>query len=139
LSDFSDISAISGELTLRNGQGEYTIHGLAPGNYAIEIVPLDGIHTIAADPNIGGPYNGLDINFEPELWNGANESGNGFTDHAGDYTPVAVTAGADTPGINFITNTFPGQIDIAQYGAFENTVGFRNGGFIAKRFDLPFT
>ena len=139
LSDFSDISAISGELTLRNGLGEYTLHGLAPGNYAIEIVPLDGIHTIAADANIGGPYNGLDINFEPELWNGADESGNGFTDHAGDYTPVSVSAGANTPGINFITNTFPGQIDIAQFGGFENIVTFRNTGYLAKRVDLPFT
>jgi hypothetical protein len=139
LSDFSDISAISGELTLRNGLGEYTIHGLAPGSYAIEIVPLDGIHTIASDANIGGPYNGLDINFEPELWNGADESGNGFTDHAGDFTPVSVAAAANTPGINFITNTFPGQIDIAQFGAFENIVTFRNTGYLAKRFDLPFT
>lgn len=132
------ISAISGELTLRSGQGDYTIHGLPPGDYAIRIVPLDGIHTIASDANVGGPYNGLDINFEPEFWNGAGESGNGFTDQANDFSTVSVAAGADTPGIGFITNTFPGQVEIAQYGQFENIVTFRNTGFLAHRFDPPF-
>ncbi len=81
------ISAISGELTLRNGLGDFTIRGLPPGPYAIAIVPLDGVHTTASDANIGGVYNGLDINFEPEFWNGAGEGGNGFTDLANDYRP----------------------------------------------------
>jgi hypothetical protein len=135
----NSISAISGELTVRNGQGEYTIHGLPPGAYDVRIVPLDGIHTIAADPNVGGIFNGLDINFEVEYWNGAGEGADGFTDHAFDSTPVAVSPGSDAGGINFITNTFPGQVDVAQYGQFENIVTFRNTGFLAKRFDLPFT
>jgi len=134
-----EVSAISGELTLRNGQGDFTIHGVPPGNYAVAIFPLDGIHTIAADANVGGPYNGLDINFEPEFWNGANESGNGFNDDANDFAPVVVSAAANSSGIAFITNTFPGQIDISQFGAFENIVTFRNTGYLVKRFDLPFT
>lgn len=138
LSDFSDISAISGELTLRNGQGEYTIHGLPPGNYAVAIVPLDGVHTIAADANIGGPYNGLDINFPVEFWNGANETGNGFNDNANDFVPVPVTAAANTPGVNFITNTFPGQVVIAPHGEFENIVTFTSNAYLAVRFDPPF-
>ncbi|MGH7681530.1 MAG: matrixin family metalloprotease, partial [Candidatus Eiseniibacteriota bacterium] len=95
------ISAISGELTLRNGMGDFTIHGLPPGPYAIAIVPLDGVHTIASDANIGGVYSGLDINFEPEFWNGANEGGNGFVDLANDYAPVLVNPGADAGGVNF--------------------------------------
>ncbi len=133
------ISAISGELTLRNGQGDFTIHGLPPGDYAIRIVPLDGIHTIAADPNIGGVFNGIDIKFEPEFWNGAGEGSDGFTDHAADFTAVTVAAGANSDGIDFITNTFPGQVDIAQYGQFENFVTFRGTpGFLVKRFDPPF-
>lgn len=132
------ISAISGELTLRNGHGEFTIYGLPPGSYAVRIVPLDGIHTIAADANVGGVFNGLDINFEVEFWNGANESGNGFTDLANDYVPVAVTAGATSGGIDFITNTFPGQVEIAQAGAFENFVTDRNNAYRAVRFDPPF-
>ena len=124
------ISAISGELTVRNGQGEYEIHGLPPGDYAVRIVPLDGIHTIASDANVGGIFNGLDINFEVD----------GFTDHAADFTPVTVAAGANSNGVNFITNTFPGQVDIAQYGQFENFVTFRGTpGFLVKRFDPPFT
>ena len=133
------ISAISGELTLRNGMGEYTIHGLPPGPYAIAIVPLDGVHTVAADDNIGGPYNGIDINFEPEFWNGAGESGNGFTDNPNSYAPVNVTAGANSGGVDFITNTYPGRVTIAQYGAFENIVTFTTGNqYLAVRFDPPF-
>ncbi len=134
----NSISAISGELTLRNGQGDYTIHGLPPGDYAIAIVPLDGIHTTAADANVGGPYAGLDINFEPEFWNGAGESGNGFNDHANDFSTVTVAAGANSGGVNFISNTFPGRVTIAQYGAFENVVTFRSTGYLAVRFDPPF-
>jgi len=132
------ISAISGELTLRNGQGEYMIHGLPPGSYAVRIVPLDGVNTIAADANIGGPYNGLDIGFEPEFWNGANESANGFTDNANSFDVVPVAAGANSGGVNFITNTFPGRVIIAQHGAFENIVTFGNTGYLATRFDPPF-
>ena len=132
------ISAISGELTLRNGQGDFTIYGLPPGSYAVRIVPLDGIHTIAADANIGGVFNGLDINFEVEFWNGANESANGFTDLANDFVPVTVTAGATSGGIGFITNTFPGQVEIAQAGAFENIVTDRSNSYRAIRFDPPF-
>ncbi len=135
----SEVASISGELTVRNGHGDFKIRGLPPGTYAIAIIPLDGIHTIATDANIGGIFNGIDINFEPEFWNGVNEGGNGFLDHANDFTPVPVTAGANSGGIDFITNTFPGRVEIAQYGQFENFVTFRNGGFLAKRFDLPFT
>jgi len=133
------ISNISGELTLRNGQGDYSIRGLPPGNYAVRIVPLDGINTIAADANIGGVYNGLDINFEPEFWNGAGEGPNGFTDPPNAFAAVAVTAGATTSGIGFQTNTYPGRVKIAQYGTFENIVTFRNTGYLAVRFDPPFT
>ena len=134
----NEISAISGELTVRNGQGDFTIYGLPPGPYAIAIIPLDGVHTIAADANVGGVFNGLDINFEPEFWNGASEGGNGFLDDANDFAVVSVGAGASSGGVNFITNTFPGRVEVAQYGAFENTVTFRNTGFLVKRFDLPF-
>ncbi len=134
----NSISAISGELTLRNGLGEYTIYGLPPGDYAIRIVPLDGIHTTAADANVGGPYNNLDVNFEVEFWNGANEGADGFTDLAADFTPVTVGAGSSTSGIDFITNTFAGRVIIAQHGQFENFVTFRNTGFLAVRFDPPF-
>ncbi len=132
------VSAISGELTLRNGQGDYTIYGLPPGNYQIRIVPLDGINTVAADGNIGGVFNGLDINFPVEFWNGTNESGDGFSDNVADFTPVSVAAGAESGDVDFVTNAFAGRVVIAQYGAFENTVTFANNGFLAVRFDLPF-
>ncbi|HEY6572354.1 MAG TPA: matrixin family metalloprotease [Candidatus Eisenbacteria bacterium] len=134
----ASISNISGELTLRNGQGDYSIRGLPPGNYAVRIVPLDGINTTAADANVGGVYNGLDIGFEPEFWNGASEGPNGFTDPPGDYAPVAVAAGTTSGGIAFQTNTYPGRVLIAQHGAFENIVTFRNTGYLAVRFDPPF-
>ena len=132
------VANISGELTIRNGQGDYVIRGLPPGNYAVRIVPLDGVNTVAADGNIGGVFNGIDIGFEPEFWNGANESSNGFTDVAGQFDPVVVNAGATSGGINFITNTFPGRCIIAQHGEFENIVTFGNTGYLATRFDPPF-
>lgn len=132
------ISNISGELTLRNGMGDFSIRGLPPGNYAVRIVPLDGVNTIAADANVGGPYNGLDINFEPEFWNGAGEGPNGFTDPPGNFQAVAVAPGATTGGVDFQTNTYPGRVTIAQHGSFENIVTFRNTGYLAVRFDPPF-
>jgi hypothetical protein len=134
----NSISMISGELTLRNGQGDWSIRGLPPGNYAVRIVPLDGINTTAADANVGGVYNGLDINFEPEFYNGASEGPNGFTDPPGDFAALAAVAGVETGGVAFQTNTYPGRVIIAQSGAFENIVTFRNTGFLAVRFDPPF-
>lgn len=138
--DFAhSISAISGELTLRNGTGEYTLHGLYPGNWYVRIVPLDGVHTTAADANIGGPYNGLDIDFETEFYNGAGESGDGFADNPNAAVTIPVVAGQDTPGINIQTNAYAGRVDIAQYGQFENVVTFRSTGYLAVRFDPPFS
>jgi hypothetical protein len=134
----NSISAISGELTLRNGQGDWTLYGLPPGDYAIRIVPLDGVQTTAADANIGGPYNGLDIDFEVEFWNGVNESGDGFADIFTDFTPVTVTAGGAVTGINIQTNTYAGRVNIAQYGQFENVVGFTSNQYFGVRFDPPF-
>ncbi len=132
------ISMISGELTLRNGQGDWSIRGLPPGNYAVRIVPLDGINTTATDANVGGVYNGLDINFEPEFYNGAAEGPDGFTDPPGDFVAVAAVAGAETGGLAFQTNTYAGRVVIAQQGQFENFVTFRNTGYLAVRFDPPF-
>jgi hypothetical protein len=134
----ASISAISGEMTLRNGQGDWTIHGLPPGSYAVRIVPLDGVHTIASDANFGGVFNGLDINFEPEFWNGGGEGACGYTDPPNAYVPVSVSAGAGSGGVNFVTNTYPGRVEIAQYGEFENIVTYRNTGYRAVRFDPPF-
>src|SRR5688572_7830403 len=134
----NSISSISGELTIRNGQGDYVVRGLPPGNYAVRIVPLDGVNTTAADANIGGVFNGIDIGFEPEFWNGTNESADGFTDNPNAFNPVAVAAGAASGGINFITNTYPGRVIIAQHGEFENIVTFGNTGYLATRFDPPF-
>ncbi len=132
------ISAISGELTVRNGQGDFTIYGLPPGVYAVAIVPLDGVNTIAADANVGGIFNGLDTDFEPEFFNGANEGPDGFLDNAFDLVPLFVSPGATTGGVNFQTNTYAGRVTIAQHGTFENIVTFSSGANIAVRFDPPF-
>lgn len=134
----STISAISGELTLRDGRGEFTVHGLPPGQYAIRIVPLDGIRTTASDGNVGGVFNGLDVGFEVEFWNAERESAIGFDDDPADFAPVTVAAAVTTPGIDFLTNTYPGRVIVAQHGQFENTVTFAQNAFLAVRFDLPF-
>jgi hypothetical protein len=138
LNPANSISAISGELTLRAGQGDFQIHGLPPGNYAVRIVPLDGVNTTASDANIGGVYNGLDINFEPEFYNGAGESGDGFADPPGNAVLVSVAAASDAGGVNFITNAYAGRVVMAQYGQFENIVFRRNTGYLAVRYDMPF-
>jgi FlgD Ig-like domain/Matrixin len=134
----ASISAISGELTVRNGQGDWMIHGLPPGTYVVAIVPTDGVHTILADENLGGIFNGLDINFEPEFWNAAGEGGCGYTDTPNSYVPISVSSGANSGGINFVTNTYPGLMEMAQYGQFENYVTDRSNAYRAVRFDPPF-
>ena len=134
----SGISGISGELTLRNGQGDWEIQGLPPGDYIVRIVPLDGVQTTAADGNIGGVFNGIDINFEIEFWNGAGESGIGFDDPPGQFVPVTINAGATTSGIGFLTNTYPGRVIVEPHGSFESSVTFTNNNSLAVRFDLPF-
>jgi hypothetical protein len=135
----SNVSGISGELTLRDGQGEFRIGGLPPGEYDVRIVPLDGVQTVAADANIGGVFAGIDTDFEIEYWNGAGESGIGFDDPPTSApTPVSVPAGGTASDIVFLTNTYPGRIFVEPYGQFESTVTGANNASLAVRFDLPF-
>jgi hypothetical protein len=110
-----------GELTLRNGTGEYQIHARA-GSYAVRIVPLDGVHTTAADANVAA-HNGLDIDFETEF-NGAGERRR-LRRSAQRLHPDLGERWYGHPGINIQTNAYAGRVEIAQYGQFENVVTFR--------------
>ncbi len=84
------------------GDGGYVITGLEPGDYYVLLEPLS-----AFTPN---PFTTLQIlalgpfdsSFPPEYYNGAGESA---TDDPTLRTVVTVTAGANTPNIDFLTNT----------------------------------
>ncbi|MBI4531356.1 MAG: beta-propeller fold lactonase family protein, partial [Candidatus Latescibacteria bacterium] len=86
------IGALSGFRTGKGGRGEYTIFGLVPGSYAIQIEPLDGPIT---DANFGGIFERFDTDVPSEFYdNAASRDG---------ATPVSVVARQETKGIDFIT------------------------------------
>lgn len=85
--------------------GSFNFTGLPPGEYSIYVETIN--------PNALG---GSSIGFrEPQLsfitaeyWNGSNESANPQVDKPLDFTPVKVTAGAVTTGIDIFLNGFGG-------------------------------
>ncbi len=84
------------------GAGGYAITGLPPGSYYVLLEPINvSTPNTFAFSNIlaGGTFSS---SFPPEWYNGAGESA---TDNPTLRTVVTVTAGADTPNINFTTNT----------------------------------
>ena len=88
--------------TVLGGDGGYVITGLTGGDYYVLIEPMH-----AATPNpfttnnllADGPW---DVIFPPEFYNGAGESG---SDNPAAKTAVTVTAGNNTPNINFLTHS----------------------------------
>jgi hypothetical protein len=97
----SDLGKVN-EAETSVGDGGYVITGLAPGNYYVLIEPLSALTPnpmTTADIMAAGPF---DTSFPPEFYNGAGESA---TDDPTQRTVVAVTAGADTSNIDFLTNT----------------------------------
>jgi hypothetical protein len=86
-----------------NDDGTYVIPGLAPQNWLVGIEPLDG-DPVGLDPFrvnevVAGTF---DTNFPEEFYD-ANESSVEADPMAA--LPIAVTAGADTTGIDIVTNT----------------------------------
>ena len=103
------VSAISSDFTDDFSQGDpvtgtYKIEGLTPGaNYAVYVdeILAGGFSTPPASP-LPGPE---------EFYNGANESNNITSpDDASVFTPVPVSAGNTTTGVDIIFNT-PGPGD----------------------------
>ena len=104
----NQVSSITDYYVQNNGN--YIVVGLTPGSYVIRIEPINPSFTGGSGV---GPYTAdlTDLSFiNPvtlEYYNGANESGNPVTDNPQEKTPIAVTAGATTAGINLIANAKP--------------------------------
>jgi YVTN family beta-propeller protein len=93
--------AVSGYSNVR---GEYLLPRLSPGSYDVDIQPLDGdVHGFDLRPrNISAYHRAITTNttFFPESFSVPESD----SDAPGISTPVGVSAGATTAGIDFITN-----------------------------------
>jgi len=100
------VSAVSGAVGTSvgpNGDGEYRIPGLPPGEYTVGIEPVEGAITY---DNFGGIFHqGLDIGFESEYYDNVTLPG---LAHA-----LRVTAGRVVEGISFVLGlVVPGHPEI---------------------------
>ncbi|MCS6884772.1 MAG: hypothetical protein RMM17_03565 [Acidobacteriota bacterium] len=105
--DRPELDPLATATSLVNGMlapdGRFAFVGLPPGEYSVYVETIN--------PNALG---GSSIGFrEPQLsfitaeyWNGQNESADPATDKPLDFTPVKVTAGAVTTGIEILLNGF---------------------------------
>jgi len=95
--------------------GLFNIPGLPPGNYTVEVEAID---TSFVGGSGIGPIGALGFEFPmpgtcaTELWNNA-ESANDLCDTS---TPITVTAGSTTTGINIILNGTPPRYDAWEDG-----------------------
>jgi hypothetical protein len=95
--------------------GLFNIPGLPPGNYTVEVEALDDTFVGGSG---AGPIGILGFQFPmpgscaTELWNNT-ESANELCDTS---TPITVTAGSTTTGINIILNGTPPRYDAWEDG-----------------------
>lgn len=92
------VSCVSGFLL--NGQGEYEIPGLAPGNYVVFIEPLDPRFVGGSSV---GPFDSRFDDFPKDYYNGAGESASSSDDPAL-KTVLTVAAGQTLDRIDLIAN-----------------------------------
>ncbi|HJQ68283.1 MAG TPA: PPC domain-containing protein [Blastocatellia bacterium] len=88
-------SAVTG---LEFAQGTYRIRGLPPGNYIVQFQQINS--NFLGGSGIGPLIDQLSLPIVEEYFNGANSSSNS----ASVFTPVTVTAGVVTNGIDLIVN-----------------------------------
>jgi len=87
------------------GRGDYQFNGLPPGDYLISIEPINSRFTRGSSLGQFEPPIELPVR---ENYNGAQEAG-GTSDNPLDFTPVRVTAGQVTSGIDIILNNYGGS------------------------------
>lgn len=92
------VSVVSGFLL--NGQGEYELPGLRPGQYVVFIEPLDGRFTGGSSV---GPFDERYDSFPKDYYNGDGESASGSDDPAL-KTVLTVGAGQTLEGIDLFAN-----------------------------------
>jgi len=88
-------SAVTG---LQFGSGAYSIQGLPPGKYLVSMQQINPEAT--GGSSIGPLTNQAILPVPEEFFDGANTSSNSVAV----FTPVTVTAGQNTTGINFMIN-----------------------------------
>ncbi len=106
------------------GAGGYIITGLTPGDYFVILEPLNGTTPNPFSFNniiASGSFSG---NFPPEYYNGGGESA---TDNPAEKSVVTVTAGNNTPNIDFLTNTATDFDSDGDSDYFDNCPGVANG------------
>ncbi len=120
----SDVGRVN-EAGTSVGAGGYVITGLPPGNYYVLLEPINGStpnnfafgHILADAP--------FDSSFPPEWYNSPGES---ETDNPTLRTVMTVTAGANTPNINFTTNTTDNYDGDATLDYTDNCPAVANNG-----------
>ena len=83
-------------------KGFYTIPGLPPGSYSVEVQAIDPAFT---DGSSVGPLDPpAELPGPPEYWNGAEESAGTPPDDPTAFVPVVVSPGSAVDNINIILN-----------------------------------
>lgn len=115
--------------------GSYFIPGLVDGDYFVCVEPLDG--SPVSPGQISAIVAGTsDTDFPEECYDSAESGDEGFPGTGADA--VSVSAGTATSGIDIITNTFPGRVDIRLFGDTENIVTFTSDAFLVQRIPTDF-
>lgn len=83
-------------------EGRYTIPGLSPGNWTVEVEEIDPDFT---GGSVVGPLDPpAPLPGPPEFWNGANEAAANPPDDPNEAVAIAVTAGTTTGGLDIVLN-----------------------------------
>jgi hypothetical protein len=86
-------------------EGAYSIPGLPPGSYTIEVEAIDPL--FSGGSSVGPLDPPVPLPGVPEFYNGANESGSEPPDDPSIATPVAAVAGSATSALDIVLNAPP--------------------------------
>ena len=100
------ISAVSD--FLKEGNGNFELPGLPPGNYLVFIEPLDSAFTKG---NGVGPFDSRFSDFSKDYYNGENESGDPDLDDVDDKVVIEVVAGGTVNSIDLVSNETANQLE----------------------------
>ncbi len=100
------ISAVSD--FLKEGNGNFELPGLPPGNYLVFIEPLDSAFT---EGNGVGPFDSRFSDFSKDYYNGENESGDPDLDDVDDKVVIEVVAGGTVNSIDLVANETANQLE----------------------------
>jgi hypothetical protein len=105
------VTAASQVSGVMGGEGVFKFVGLPPGDYMVSVEPLNPDALLGSGIGPKDPQLSLT---EPENYNGAGEGDDPVTDNPKDFTPVRVTAGSITEGIDIVLNGLGGSTKQAE-------------------------